>query len=79
MGISRCSMQRVGGASEAGLIRLFQSDYAAATVLSVKKDSSGFWTEKRMCGDYRFLNEVISQDRYFMLTSEEMFDSIGGF
>lgn len=71
-------MQRAGGAPEAGLIRPSQSDYAAATVLPAKKDSSGLWTEKRMCGDYRPLNEVTPQDRYPMPTPEEMFDSIGG-
>ncbi|CAM6125100.1 unnamed protein product [Calypogeia fissa] len=62
---------------EAGLIQPSTSDFAAATVMPAKKDSSGLWTEKRMCGDYRPLNLVTPQDRYPMPTAEELFDSIG--
>ena len=43
---------------EAGLIQPSYSDFVAATILLAKKDSSGLWTEKRMCGDYRPLNLV---------------------
>jgi hypothetical protein len=42
-----------------------------------KKDSARLWIEKRMCGDYRPLNLVTSQDRYPMPILEELFDSIG--
>ena len=62
---------------EAGLIQPSSSDFAAATVMPAKKDSSGLWTEKRMCGDYRPLNMVTPQDRYPMPIPEELFDSIG--
>ncbi|CAM6125020.1 unnamed protein product [Calypogeia fissa] len=62
---------------EAGLIQPSTSDFAAAIMMSAKKDSSGLWTEKRMCGDYRRLNLITPQDRYPMPTTEELFDSIG--
>jgi hypothetical protein len=42
-----------------------------------KKDLTGLWTEKRMCGDYRPLNLVTPQDRCPMPILEELFDSIG--
>jgi hypothetical protein len=45
--------------------------------MPTKKDSTGLWTEKRMCRDYRPLNLVAPQDRYPMSISEELFDSIG--
>ncbi len=43
---------------EAGLIQPSSSDFAGAIVMSAKKDSTGLWIEKRMCGDYRPLNLV---------------------
>jgi len=42
-----------------------------------KKDLTGLWTEKRMCGDYRPLNLVTPQERCPMPILEELFDSIG--
>jgi hypothetical protein len=44
--------------------------------MPTKKDSSGLWTEKKMCKDYRPLNLVTPQDRYPMPIPEELFDSI---
>jgi hypothetical protein len=41
-----------------------------------KKDSSGLWTKKRMCENYRPLNMVTPQDRYPMPIPEKLFDSI---
>jgi hypothetical protein len=51
---------------EAGLIQPSNFDFAVAIVMSAKKNSTGFWTEKRMCGDYKPLNLVTPQDRYPM-------------
>ncbi len=62
---------------EVGLIQPSSSDFAAAIVMPVKKDSTGLWTEKRMCEDYRPLNLVTLQDRYPMPIPEELFNSIG--
>jgi len=62
---------------EAGLIQPSSSDFAAAIVMLAKKDSTGLWTEKRMCGDYRPLKLVTLQDTYPMPIPEELFDSIG--
>jgi len=62
---------------EAGLIQPSSSDFAAARIMPAKKDSTGLWIKKRMCGDYRPLNLVTPQDRYCMPIPEELFDSIG--
>jgi hypothetical protein len=51
----------------------------ATTVMPAKKDSIGFWTEKRMCRDYKPLNLVTSQNKYPMSIPEELFDSSGDF
>jgi hypothetical protein len=42
----------------------------------VKKDSTGLWTKKKMCEDYRPLNLVTPQDRYLMPIPEEIFNNI---
>ncbi len=62
---------------EAGLIQPLSSDFATATIMPTKKDSTRLWTEKRMCGGYRPLNLVTPQDRYPMPNPEELFDNIG--
>jgi hypothetical protein len=38
-------------------------DFVTIIVMSAKKDSVGLWTKKRICGDYRPLNLVTTQDR----------------
>jgi hypothetical protein len=62
---------------EAGLIQPSSFDFAAITIMPVKKDSAGLWIEKRMCGDYRPLNLVTPQAKYPMPIPKELFDSIG--
>jgi hypothetical protein len=51
---------------DAGFIQPSSFDFATATVMPAKKDSTGLWTKKRMCRDYRPLNLVTPQDRYPM-------------
>ncbi len=43
---------------EVGLIQPSSFDFTIATIMLVKKDSTGLWTKKRMCGDYKPLNLV---------------------
>jgi len=43
----------------------------------VKKNSTGLWTKKRMCRDYRPLNLVTPQDKYPMPIPEKLFDNSG--
>ncbi len=62
---------------EAGFIQPSSSNFVTATIMPTKKYSVGLWIEKRMCGDYRFLNLVTPQGRYPMPILEELFDSIG--
>jgi len=62
---------------EVGLIQPSSSNFVVATVMPAKKDSTGLWTEKRMCRDYRPLNLVTPQDRYPMPILEKLFNSIG--
>jgi hypothetical protein len=38
---------------DVGLIQQSNSNFATATIMPANKDSTGLWTEKRMCGDYR--------------------------
>ncbi len=45
---------------EASLIQPSSSDFVVVTVMPLKKDSAGLWTEKKMCRDYRPLNLVTS-------------------
>jgi hypothetical protein len=51
---------------EAGLIQPSSFDFAAATIMPTKKDSTRLWIEKKMCEDYRPLNLVTLQDKYPM-------------
>jgi len=44
--------------------------------MTAKKDTTGLWTKKKMCGDYMPLNMVTSQDKYPMPIPEKLFDSI---
>jgi hypothetical protein len=62
---------------EAGLIQPSSSDFVVATIMSTKKDSTGLWTKKKMCRDYRPLNLVTPLDKYPMPILEKMFDYIG--
>ena len=62
----------------AGLIRRSESSFAAPTVMPAKKDSDGHYTEKRMCGDYRALNDQTAQDRHPMPLAEDIFDQMSG-
>jgi len=39
---------------EVGLIQASSSNFATAIVMPAKKDSTGLWIKKRMCGDYSF-------------------------
>ncbi len=61
---------------EAGLVQPSSFDFVAIIIMLANKDSTGLWTEKRMCRDYRPLNLVTSQDRYPMPIPEELFDNI---
>jgi len=61
---------------EAGLVQPSSFDFVAIIIMLANKDSTGLWTEKRMCRDYRPLNLVKSQDRYPMPIPEELFDTL---
>jgi hypothetical protein len=43
---------------EASFIQPSSSNFVAVTIMPAKKDSTGLWTEKRMCEDYKPLNLV---------------------
>ncbi|PTQ34011.1 hypothetical protein MARPO_0084s0073, partial [Marchantia polymorpha] len=47
---------------EAGLVELSHGEYASATVMPVKKDVHGNYTDRRMCGDYRPINRQTKSD-----------------
>jgi hypothetical protein len=46
--------------------------------MPTKKDLVGFWSEKKMCEDYRPLNLVTPQDMYPMPIPKDLFDNIRG-
>jgi hypothetical protein len=60
-----------------GLIELSNGEVACATVMPSKKDIFGNWMDKRMCGDYRPVNQKTKLDQYPMPIPEEFFDAIG--
>jgi putative transposase len=62
---------------EVFLIQPSSSDFTSTTIMPTKKDSTGLWTKKRMCGDYKPLNLVTLEDKYPMPIPEEMFNNIG--
>jgi hypothetical protein len=64
---------------EAGLVELAPPDceYALVTVMPTKKDIYGIWAKKRMCRNYRKINEFTKSDHYAMPTPEENFEAIG--
>jgi hypothetical protein len=69
--------ERCKESHEVGFIQPSSSDFGAATIMLIKKDSVRLWIEKRICGDYRPLNLVTPQDRYPMPILEMFFDRIG--
>jgi hypothetical protein len=62
---------------DADLIQPSSFDFATTTIMPAKKDSTGLWTGKRMCRDYRPLNLVPPQHRYPVPIPEKLFDIIG--
>ena len=52
--------------------------YAAATVLPVKEDVDGNYTDRRMWGDYRIINLKTEQDMYSMLIPVDILERIEG-
>jgi hypothetical protein len=42
---------------EVGLVELSHGEYASTTVMPAKKDVHGNYTDRRMCGDYRPINQ----------------------
>ena len=62
---------------EAGLVELSHGEYASATVMPVKKDMYGNYTDRRMCGDYRPINRLTKSNKYAMPTPEEIFGAVG--
>jgi hypothetical protein len=62
---------------KAGLVGLLHGEYALAIVMLAKKDVHGNCTDRRMCGDYRPINQQTKSDKYAMPTHEEIFDVVG--
>ncbi|OAE21594.1 hypothetical protein AXG93_939s1000 [Marchantia polymorpha subsp. ruderalis] len=61
---------------EAELLELSHGEYASATVMQVKKDVHGNYTDRRMCGDYHPINQQTKSDKYAMSTPKEIFDVV---
>jgi hypothetical protein len=62
---------------EVGLVELSHGEYASATVMLAKKDIHGNYMNRRMCGDYRLINQQTKSDKYAMPTPKEIFDVVG--
>jgi hypothetical protein len=62
---------------EAGLVELSYGEYASTIVMLAKKDVHGNYTDRRMCGDYRPINQQTKSDKYAMPTPKEIFDVVG--
>jgi transposase InsO family protein len=62
-----------------GIIGPAPSDcrFASNVTMPVKKDAQGRWTDKRMCVDLRNINAKTKNDRYGMLSAEEVFQMVG--
>ena len=58
--------------------RSTQSSYASATVVVLKKDEHGSYTDFRQCGDYRPLNMETTLNRYPLPRIEDIFNKMGG-
>ncbi|CAI7839676.1 unnamed protein product [Closterium sp. NIES-53] len=63
---------------EAGLIHRSESEYSAAIVVAARTDITGDVSAKRMCGEYRGLNEEAIPNRYPVQSAEEIFDKLRG-
>ncbi|OAE29030.1 hypothetical protein AXG93_146s1040 [Marchantia polymorpha subsp. ruderalis] len=44
--------------------------------MPMKKDVHGNYMDRRMCGNYRLVNQQTKSDKYAMPTSEEIFDVV---
>jgi hypothetical protein len=62
---------------KARLVELLHGEYALATVMPAKKDVHGNYMDRRMCEDYRPINQQTKFDKYAMPTLEEIFDVVG--
>jgi hypothetical protein len=58
------------------LIKLSNGKYACVMVMPSKKYIFGNWTEKRICGDYRLVNQKTNSDWYPMPIPKEFLDDI---
>ena len=64
--------EEIGSLLDQGIIKSSKSPWAAPIILVAKKDGT-----KRMCGDYRKLNNVTTNDPYPLPNIEELIANIG--
>lgn len=71
--------EKCGEMAEAGIIRKNPDTmFASEVVIAAKKDATtGEWTDRRFCVDFRPLNAAMKVDHYRLPTPDELFDSIG--